>query len=218
MSQEYVSQVTHTEQIGELMGALAKAQSKIENALKSKKNPFYKSSYADLASVWDVCKEPLSSNGLAVVQTVEGNQDDMFLVTILGHSSSQWIKSKIPLILTKKDPQALGSCITYARRYALSAMVGVCADEDDDGESAMARNQTNQQKKEKAKIDDLTQEQINKYINAKCLDFGVTSEVFLDFFENIRKTYHFTYKTCVEELDKNPEYTAQVFDKWFNSN
>lgn len=133
------TQITeHSPTLNELFAALAKAQGQISNAKKDKKNPFFKSSYADLSSVWEACREPLSTNGLSVIQTVEGTKESMFLNTWLGHSSGQWIKSKLPMLLQKFDPQSQGSAITYARRYALSAMIGICADEDDDGEKAMA--------------------------------------------------------------------------------
>lgn len=149
-----ITETTHSNELGALFEALSKAQGRIENALKDKNNPFFKSRYADLASVWDACREPLSSNGLSVIQTVEGTKDEMFLNTWIGHSSGQWMKSKLPLIIipeAKKDksgnvtgyqltPQGIGSAITYGRRYSLSALVGICADEDDDGEKAMARN------------------------------------------------------------------------------
>jgi len=134
-------ETSHSESLNEIFSALSKAQGRIENALKDKKNPFFKSSYADLSSVWDVCREPLSSNGLSIIQTVEGTKTDSFLITWLGHASGQWIRSKMPLLMQKSDPQSMGSAITYARRYALSAMVGVCADADDDGEKAMNRKQ-----------------------------------------------------------------------------
>jgi hypothetical protein len=133
------NETTHSEGVGKLFEALSKAQGEIQSALKDKKNPFFKSSYADLSSVWDACRPVLPKYGLAVVQTVEGTKQEMFLTTWLGHSSGEWMKSKLPLIVMKQDPQSLGSAITYARRYALSAMVGVCADEDDDGEKAMGR-------------------------------------------------------------------------------
>jgi hypothetical protein len=132
-------EVSHSPTIGKLFESLSKAQGKIETALKDKKNPFFKSSYADLSSVWEACRAPLSENGLAIIQTVEGTKQDMFLITWLGHASGEWMKSRLPLMVMKQDPQSLGSSITYARRYALSAMVGVCPDEDDDGEKAMNR-------------------------------------------------------------------------------
>lgn len=138
-------------EINELMAALSKVQAILTNAVKDKENPFYKSSYADLTSIWDCCREPLSANGLAIVQTIEGAKDAMFLITILGHASGQWIKSKLPLILTKLDAQGVGSAISYARRYALSSIVGVCT-EDDDGEKAVGRQgqKKSYQAKEKA--------------------------------------------------------------------
>lgn len=127
---------TSSPEIGLLAEALCKAQGVIEGAKEDSLNPFFKSKYADLASVWNACKKPLSSNGLCVLQTIENSEDRMFLVTTLAHSSGQWIKSQMPILMTKQDPQALGSAITYCRRYALAAMVGVCP-ADDDAEDAM---------------------------------------------------------------------------------
>lgn len=129
-----------SENINELIGALAKAQGKIITAKKDKKNPFFKSSYADLSSIWDACRAVLSENGLAVVQTVQSIENKMELVTILAHASGQWIRSQMPVVLAKSDPQSIGSALTYYRRYALAAIVGVAAaDEDDDGNTASER-------------------------------------------------------------------------------
>lgn len=118
----------------DLMGALAKAQGSMAGAVKDSSNPFFKSKYADLASVWDACRQPLALNGLSISQMTNFVGEEICLVTILGHSSGQWIKSVTPLPLEKRDPQTLGKCITYCRRYALAAMVGVYQ-EDDDAES-----------------------------------------------------------------------------------
>jgi len=125
----------HSEQINELMMALAKAQGQMSGAIKANDNPYFKSKYADLSEVWDACREPLSNNGLAVTQIVSEENEKQALVTILGHSSGQWIKSVMALPIQKPGPQEIGSCITYCRRYALAAIVGVYQD-DDDGESA----------------------------------------------------------------------------------
>jgi hypothetical protein len=127
---------TSSQEIGLLAEALSKAQAVIEGAKEDSVNPFFKSKYADLASVWTACKRPLSANGLCILQTIENTEDRIFLVTTLAHSSGQWIKSQMPILMTKQDPQALGSAITYCRRYALAAMVGVCP-ADDDAEDAM---------------------------------------------------------------------------------
>lgn len=124
-------------QVDSILAALAKAQGKIQPASKDKANPFFKSKYADLSSVWDACRDVLSQNGISVVQFPQSRADGLYLVSILGHSSGQWIKSEVLMPLAKHDPQTIGSTITYFRRYSLAALVGV-APEDDDGEKAQA--------------------------------------------------------------------------------
>jgi hypothetical protein len=131
-----------SDQINELATALAKAQAKIRGAVKDSANPFFKSSYADLQSVWDAIREPLAANGLAVVQTTDTNEaGQLQLVTTLMHSSGQWIQGRFPILPLKQEPQAIGSATSYARRYALAALVGVYQT-DDDAEQAQARGPT----------------------------------------------------------------------------
>jgi len=121
---------------GKLFAALAKVQGAIEGARKGTDNPFFKSKYADLASVWDACREQLSANGFAVIQRPVGDDPQIVVLeTILGHESGEWISGTLTMKPVKADPQGIGSCITYARRYALASMVGV-APEDDDGNAA----------------------------------------------------------------------------------
>lgn len=129
-----------SEQINELAAALAKAQGQIEGAKKSSSNPFFKSKYADLAECWNTCREALTANGISVIQMPEEINENgrLNITTMLAHSSGQYITSTLTMTVTKLDPQAIGSAITYGRRYALAAMVGL-AQEDDDGEKAMAR-------------------------------------------------------------------------------
>ncbi len=127
-----------SEKLGELAAALAKAQGEIKGAVKDATNPFFKSSYADLSSVWGAIREPLSKNALAVVQTVIGVEESYFLKTMLIHSSGAHVSGEIPILTVKKDMQSLGSAITYARRYGLMAIVGV-SPLDDDGEGAMGK-------------------------------------------------------------------------------
>lgn len=124
--------------IKELASALAVAQGKIKGALKDSSNPFFKSKYADLASVVEAIRQPLSENGLSYVQlTVPSEKEEVQIETILMHSSGEWISAIIALPVAKADAQGFGSAMTYARRYGLSAMVGV-APEDDDGNAAAA--------------------------------------------------------------------------------
>jgi hypothetical protein len=131
--------MNQSEQINELITALAKAQGQMKAAIKDSTNPHFKSKYADLASVWDACRDPLSNNGLAVTQTVTCDTDKQVLITMLGHSSGQWIRSNMVLPIQKGGPQELGSCLSYCRRYSLAAMVGVFQD-DDDGERVETSN------------------------------------------------------------------------------
>jgi len=128
--------MNQSEQINELVKALSIAQSKIKGAKQDSKNPYFKSDYADLTSVWVACKDSLTEQGLAVIQTMEHKESQIILVTTLAHSSGQWIKSYLPVITQKLDSQAIGAAITYARRYALAAIVGVCP-ADDDAEATM---------------------------------------------------------------------------------
>jgi hypothetical protein len=127
-------------EIGKLAEALAKAQGAIEGARRDSSNPFFKSKYADLASVWDACRKALSDNALSVIQTTEAPEFPQTVIvdTRLCHSSGEWVQGRIVMKPVKDDPQGIGSCLTYARRYALSAMVGI-APEDDDGNAATGK-------------------------------------------------------------------------------
>lgn len=122
----------------ELGTALAKAQAEIKAALKDSKNPHFKSSYADLTSVWDACRAALTKNGLSVIQKTDFSEGEVWLETMLLHSSGENITGRYPLRPQQQTPQGYGSALTYARRYSLAAMVGVVADEDDDGNAASA--------------------------------------------------------------------------------
>ena len=127
-----------SETIGALATALSKAQADITGALKDSSNPFFKSKYADLASCWDACRKQLAANGLAVIQTTDVTDSGVVLVTTLAHSSGEWMRGVLPIVAKDSGPQAQGSGVTYARRYALAAIVGL-AQIDDDAEAAQAR-------------------------------------------------------------------------------
>lgn len=133
-----------SESIAALGAALAVAQGLIKGAAKDSANPFFNSKYADLSAVWDACRGPLSANGLAVVQLpatkITENDLEVIVTTILAHSSGEWISEELSAIPAKSDPQGIGSCITYLRRYALAAVAGV-APEDDDGNAASTPGQ-----------------------------------------------------------------------------
>ena len=131
----------------QLARALAKAQAVMESARKSKTNPFLGKEgskagrYADLASVWDACREPLTSNGLSVVQLVtSADKASVTIETRLLHEGGESISSTLTMPVEKATAQGVGSAITYARRYSLSALVGVAPDDDDDGNAASGRD------------------------------------------------------------------------------
>lgn len=128
------------EQLGELATALSLAQSEMKGAVKDATNPFFKSRYADLESVWSACRESLAKNGLSVTQTMGFIPEaGPTLITTLLHSSGQWLSGEQPIMAKGLTPQELGSAITYARRYGLAAIVGI-VQVDDDGEGAHQRH------------------------------------------------------------------------------
>ena len=130
-----------SETIIELSKAMAKAQDEMGGAVKNSNNPFFKSSYADLTSVIKAIKEPFANNGLSFVQFPISAPDHIGITTRLMHESGEWLESECFLPLTKADPQSCGSILTYCRRYALSAMCGIPA-VDDDAEMAMVRGKS----------------------------------------------------------------------------
>lgn len=141
---------TRSASIGKIVGALAKAQGEIQNARKESLNPTFRMRYADLASVWNACREALSKQSLVVVQTPGQDARGLHVDTLLAHDSGEWMSGRLYVepgytdkdgqFFPLRDPQSMGSAITYARRYALAAMVGV-APEDDDAETAAGEGQ-----------------------------------------------------------------------------
>lgn len=124
----------------EIFTALIKAQGEFRVAVKDASNPFFKSKYADLESVVDSVMPALSKYELGFIQpTYADEKGNVFITTRIIHSSGQYIESLYPVLPVKNDPQAWGSAITYARRYSLSAMLGVVTGEDDDGNKASTK-------------------------------------------------------------------------------
>ena len=131
-----------SENITDLATALCLAQAQMGGAVKDSNNPFFNSSYADLTSIIKVIKKPLSDNGLSFVQlpiTSEGGKG-VGVITMLMHNSGQWLQGEYLLPMDKITPQGAGSCLSYSRRYALQALLGIPA-VDDDSEAAMFRGQ-----------------------------------------------------------------------------
>jgi hypothetical protein len=125
------------ERMKNLYVSLVKAQSQIKNAVKDSTNPHFRSKYADLESVWDAVRDALHRNDLAVLQLTDIDTSGApVLITRVIHTSGEHVEGRYPLVC--KDPtdaQKLGSSMSYARRYSLSAMLGVIQS-DDDGNTA----------------------------------------------------------------------------------
>lgn len=126
-----------SDQINELAAAMAKAQGALKPAVKDALNPHYQSKYADIASVWDVCRNALPPNGLTVWQDVTNAESSIAVTTRIIHVSGQWVEFG-PLIVPviKQDAHGVGSACSYGKRYSLSAAVGVVAEEEDDDGNA----------------------------------------------------------------------------------
>ena len=158
--------------INNLLAALAKAQgelpvidfdktAEVRGVSKSGKDYKYAYKYASMAGIVRTVRPILASNGLSFIQIpVQAGNGQMLLITRLAHESGEWLQGSLPLTVDSKDPQVLGSNITYAKRYALSAMLGVVTDDDDDGasanlyrEDAAAAKQAAQEEKERLRTE-----------------------------------------------------------------
>lgn len=122
-------------ELDKLFEAKSKALGQMKNAPRTCKSHY--GMYADLATIWDTIRKPLAENGLDVIQTfVQGGDDGtILLVTTLGHASGQFIRSFLPIKGTLQ-PQQLAATATYLKRVELAAIIGVAAEDDDDGEAA----------------------------------------------------------------------------------
>lgn len=136
--------MNQSENINEISTALSKAQGEMPAAIKDSTNPFFKSKYADFGSVKEAAQPSLSKYGLCVVQTTDiiPGTNQVVLISILAHSSGQWFRSCLPVNPSKADCQGMGAALTYLKRYAFCALVGVVTDEDDDGETAVGRGKS----------------------------------------------------------------------------
>jgi|ERR1700754_752346 len=199
----------HSPEIGKLLEALAKAQAIMRGAVEDSSNPFFKSTYADLTSVWEACREPLTQNGLSVIQTTQILNGTNCLVSILGHLSGQWIKSVLPINPSKPDIQALGSAITYCRRYALSALVGVCPI-DDDGEQAMPKERNGEYKKKP--IDEAP----------LAIAFDIPADVFPKsleiYIKESAEVSNTTRNAIIQRANKNPQGFINALRAWEEKN
>src|SRR5581483_8979658 len=133
----------HSPTIGKLTEALAKAEQEFGEVVKDTKNPFYKSNYADLSTLIKATRPALSKHGLAVIQSPRIGEKGAVVTTLLSHLSGEWIADDLALPATKPDAQGIGSAITYARRYAYQSILNIAGEEDDDGNAAVGKANSN---------------------------------------------------------------------------
>lgn len=147
---------SRSEVINELVSALSVAQGELQNPVKDQEAEVvsqrtgsrYKYNYTDLAGVLDTCRPVLAKNGLAILQPISVNQNKVIVTTILAHKSGQWISSDLTLTSVEVTPQAIGTAVTYGRRYGLGPMIGIAGEEDDDGAQASGVTANKQDRKE----------------------------------------------------------------------
>lgn len=127
-----------SDDIGELVKALIPFQRDLGTVARNKEVNVpgkYSFWYAELASLWETVREPLSDNDLVLIQSPSRNAHGASVTTVLAHSSGQWVRGTVNIPVGRQDPQAVGSAITYGRRYGMAAILGIAA-EDDDGRKA----------------------------------------------------------------------------------
>ena len=129
-----------SEKIENISKALVEAIGEIPNPPKNAVNPHFKNKYADLAGILDTAKPILKKNGLTVIQSAETDGNLVTVKSRILHVSGEWIESALTLTAQGTDPQKIGSAITYGRRYGISAMLNIAADDDDDGEQNKPKN------------------------------------------------------------------------------
>lgn len=181
-------QAMQSPSIGALAKALAAAQAELQPATKNSQNPFLKNKYADITAVYTAIRSVLPAHGLAVVQTMIPAEKGFVAVrTTLLHESGEWIAGEIAMPCQSDKggigPQQVGSAITYARRYSLSAIVGVVSEDDDDAEAAQkSHRQQVQQTRQQAKANNpnpMTPDQLKALMTALSKKHGDNRKAYL---------------------------------------
>lgn len=140
LGQVQINGLMTSEQIDKITAALVEVQGKVGNVAKDASNPHFNSSYVTLAAIREACRQPLVDAGIAVVQAPDSAHNVVSVTTTLLHTSGQYISSRCSAQVRDAGAQQVGSGITYLRRYALAAMVGIAPEEDDDDGNGASGN------------------------------------------------------------------------------
>lgn len=155
-----------SEKINELAQALSAFQAEIKDPARDANNPLFKSKYVTLDDLLKQVRPVMAKHGLSFIQSPGGDGKTITIRTVLMHTSGQWIETEaLALQAAEVDPQGAGSAVTYGRRYALSAVLGVAWDDDDDGNKASCHDDKKQANKttqvakpeQKSKRDEITE-------------------------------------------------------------
>lgn len=185
-----------------LAGALAIAQGAWSNPPKSREVTVrsdkgnYKFAYATLDTILDHIRAPLSENGLSVTQAIDLAGERPVVRTMLMHSSGEWLESVTPLIGNTNKPQEFGSAVTYARRYALSAMLSLTADDDDDGN--VAQGNTVEDRRDRQGTKPPVASQVSQEI--RDLAAGIAKDINSAGLPESVRAYWFTKKADLERI------------------
>lgn len=181
-----------SESITKLSIALAKFQGEVKNPGNTATNPFFKSKYAPLETVLNTVRPILSKHGLSVIQAPSTEESYIVITTILIHESGEFIEPEpLKLKMDKVTAQGAGSSITYARRYALSSILGIASEDDDDGNHAELASESTE------KLDDPKQ---------PIVDNSLASDAQITYINNLMKKKNY-------EEDAMNKYIKVQYDK-----
>lgn len=197
-----------SESVIEISKALCAAQKDMRPALKDSNNPYFKSKYSDLTSVWESVRVPLTSNGISVWQDITTSDKSISVTTRVAHISGEWIEfGPFTIPLMKSDAQSIGSASSYAKRYALCAAVGVVSDDDvdDDAERITERSNIKPQSKKSDFVP------INQIVNHPFIP--ITKEEWMEFQELLKYCSPDHQKTVWEYLQSQNIFSENEVDK-----
>jgi|GEM_PF-2553951 len=201
-----------SENTAELVKAMSLAQRQMKPAVKDSVNPHFRSRYADISSVWDAIREPITSNDLTIWQDVISEEKSVSVVTRISHSSGQWVEfGPLSIPLNKFDAHGVGSSTAYAKRYALCAAVGVVSgDEDDDGNLAIVQPK-------KITLENVEEVKANGYADfSRRHKIGQDESEVWNYIKSLMEKQAKPEITVINAAVKNETRFMETFDKWKN--
>jgi hypothetical protein len=201
-----------SEQINEIAKAMCAAQGQMKPAQKDAINPHYKSKYSDISSVWESIRQPLSSNGITVLQDVTTEEKKISVMTRLVHSSGQWIEfGPLTIPLSRQDAHGIGSAISYAKRYAICAAVGVVSSDEDDDANETIKKSPIQQMEVKKPVDIVSKEKMNDFRIRYCSGENNEYNRYIDIVATRCKT---TKEDIIKNAIQNEVGFLEAYSRW----